>query len=141
MLPVELLVLGEEVGLDADLGFREGERFAPVVPLEHHLHQRLEEEPDLPLELAVGPERRLLPVPDLAAVDTGLVLPEGGNTRGELDRREDHLAAPGDHHLGHLVDEHLHQLLDLLVVHPLEEWGHERQEVVVALAAGKVRLG
>ena len=138
---VELLVLREEIGLDADLRFREGERFTPVVTIEHHLHQRLEEESDLPLELAVGSERRLVPVPDLAAEDAGLVLPEGGNAGGELDRREDHLTAPGDHHLGHLVDEHLHQLLDPVVVHPLKVWCQERQEVVVALAAGKVCLG
>jgi len=141
VLAVELLVLGEEVGLDADLGLGEGEGFAPVVPLEHHLHQRLEEEPDFPLELTVGPERRLLPIPDLAAVDAGLVFPEGRDAGRELDRREDHLAAAGDHHLGHLVDEHLHQLLDLLVVHPLEVGRHECEEVVVALTAGKVRLG
>ncbi len=86
VLAIELLVLGEEIGLDADLGFREGEGLAPVVSLEHHLHQRLKEEPDLPLELAVGPERCLLPVPDLAAVDAGFVLPEGGDPRGELNR-------------------------------------------------------
>jgi len=90
---VELLVLGEEVRLDADLGFWEGEGFAPVVSLEHHLHQRLKEEPNLPLKLTVGPERCLLPVPDLAAVDAGLVLPEGGDARESMDRREDHLTA------------------------------------------------
>ena len=121
VLPVELLALGHEVRFDGDLGFGEIERFAPVIPFEHHFHQRLEEQPHFPLELAVGPFRCRFPVPDLALVDTGLVLPEGGNSRAELDGGEDQLASAGHHHLGHLVYEHLHHLLDLLVGHALHE--------------------
>ena len=141
MRRVEGLVLDHEVGLDRDLGLGEVERLAPGVALEHHVHQPEEEEPDLALELAVAPARGLLAVPDLALVHAGLVLPERGHARRELDRREDELAAARDHHLGHLVDEHLHELLDLVVRHPLEERREKRQEVVVALAPGEVRLG
>ena len=86
VLAVVCLVLDEEVGFDADLGFWEGEGFAPVVALEHNLHKRFEEESDLSLELTVGPERRLGAIPDLATVDAGFVPPESRNTGGELDR-------------------------------------------------------
>jgi len=51
------------------------------------------------------------------------------------------LAAPCHHHLGHLVDEHLHQLKYLSVALALEIGGDKGEEVIEALAAGEVGLG
>ena len=130
-----------EVRFDGDLGLGEVEGFAPVVTFQHHFHDCLEEQPDFALELAIGPFRCGFPVPDLALVHAGLVLPEGGDTRAELDGGEDELAATGNHHLRHLVHEHLHHLLDLFVGHALHEGGEEGEEVVIPLAAGKICLG
>ncbi len=109
VIPVEFSILLHEVRFDADLRFGETERLAPVIALEHHLHHRLEEEPHFPFELPVGPERGSAPVPDLTLVNAGLVLPERGDAGGELDGGEHQLPAPRNHHLGHLVDKHLHR--------------------------------
>ena len=89
VFPVEFLTLCHEVGFDGDLWFGEVERLAPVIPSEHHFHQRFEEQPDFPLELAIGPFRCRPAIPDLALVDTGLVQPEGRDSRERLDGRED----------------------------------------------------
>ena len=72
--------------------------------------------------------------------DDGLVLPQLGDARGELQAAEDHLPAARDEHLRELVDRLLHELLDLGVVEMLEMGGQKRQEVIKALPARAVRL-
>ena len=137
------LIFLHEIRLDADLGLGEVEGLAPVIPGQHDLHQGLEGQAYLALEAAVGLERRIggRAIPDPAGVDRRLVPPELGNARSELDAGEDQLASPGHHHLSHLVDEHLHQLQNLLVALALEVGGDEGEEVVEALASRKVGLG
>ncbi len=143
MSGIELFVLLHEIGLNADLGLGKVEGLAPVVALEHDLHQGLEGQAHLALELAVGLERRVesRAVPDPSRIDRRLIPPELGDARGELHRGEDQLAAASDHHLGHLVDEHLHQLHYLFIVAVLEVWSDEGEEVVEALSSSKVGLG
>jgi len=141
VFPVELLVFIDEIGLDADLRLGETERLSPVIALKHHLHQCLEEESHLPFELPVGSEGCRAAVPDLPLVDTRLVFPEGRDPRRKLHGRKHELSATGDHHLGHLIDKHLHVLPDLVVGHAIEERGDEGEEVIVPLPPGKVGLG
>ena len=142
MFCIKFLILLYEIGFYRDLRLREIEWLAPVIPPKHDIHQRLKRYPHLALKLTVRPERRLIRIAimDSPAVYDRFVLPELWNARSQLDRREDELSSACDHHLGHLVDEHLHQLLDLLVGHSLEIRRKKRQKVIKPLTARKVRL-